>query len=321
MLRVLARGDNNVRGAADDAVAVRTGRRVTVVGARTRTVTAASTRTYLVPDVDGDGQSEVAAVRGREFEHRFVVQPSRGGRAVVVQRARWDVIDVEGRVGEDWLVVAADPDGRAYLLGYAPRSGRWRWRVALPAEAIEPEAETEVDDVSVDGERVRVAMFVATGDVASTVVDVEVRDGTARVVKRERRPAWVRTTADRIDPSWRLEERGEPPSESGLSGGRVEITRPGGDRTTLVEVDDDLPVASLLRGGADCAVVFLQPREGRGHLLAVDAGGDVLARVTLSHAGLGTLSIVGRRLLVSRREGKQVVVRLVRTDERIATCG
>ena len=42
--------------------------------------------------------------------------------------------------------------------------------------------------------------------------------------------------------------------------------------------------------------------------------------MTLSHAGLGTLSIVRRRLLVTRREGEQVV-RLVRTDERIATCG
>ena len=88
----------------------------------------------------------------------------------------------------------------------------------------------------------------------------------------------MRTTADRIDPSWRLEERGEPPSESGESGGRVEITRPGGDRTTLVEVDDDLPVASLLRAGVDCAVVFLQPRAGRGHLLAVGAPAATSAR-------------------------------------------
>ena len=313
-LEILARGEQGVRGprsAGVTGVAVRSGRRVVVIAERRTSVTAASTQVRLVPDLDGDGQPEVAATLGRTFAHRLVVTLSAGaGRRTDVARSRWDVIEVAGRIGARWLVVAADRAGIPHLAGYLPRQRRWTWTVPLPGEG------DEIDDVDVRGDRIRLALYVPTGDTSSTVLDITARGDGARVTRRERRPAGVRTTAAGIGTGWRLEEVLEPVRESGERPGRVELTLPGGDRRTLSEVDDHVPGAALLRADRRCALVLLNLRG----VVAVAAGGDILARQRMPPGELLTVAAVGRRLLVRRREDGEVVVRALRTDRRVGSC-
>lgn len=316
-LRVLATGVHGVRGPRAAGVAVRTGRRVAVVAARRTTVTAASTHVALRPDLDGDRQPEVVATLGREFAHRLVVTPTRAGRPrVEVARRGWDVMQVVGHIGARWLVVADDPRGRSYLLGFLPRERRWTWSVRLPGQ------ENEVDDVDVQGDRIRISVFVANDGGRSTVLDVTARGDHATVTHTERRPVEVRASSARIDPAWGVDEVREPPRESGEQAGRVEVVRPDGARQVLVAVDNDVPAAALLRADRACALVLVIPPSGSATVTAVAADGRILATQRVPRGGFMNIAAVGRRLLVARREGPGVaVVRALRTDSRIGACG
>jgi hypothetical protein len=215
-LRAIARGEESLRGISSAGIAVRSGRYVTVIGARRSTVTIAGSSALLLPDLDGDRQPEVAASLGPELRRQLAVELSTGGR-VVVSRRGWDVLDVRGTIGGRWLVVAYGRGG-TWLLGYAPREQRWVWKVR---------AADEVDDVDVRGDRVRVAGYSAPSS-RSVVLDIVVRGDDAQIANREVRPVNVRTSDARIEPAWRLEEVNEPRYAGDSPHGRVELTRPDG---------------------------------------------------------------------------------------------
>ena len=302
-LQALARGEHTVRGGSSEGVAVRSGRRVTVIGARRSTVTVTGT-SMLLPDLDGDLQPEVAASLGPELERRLAVSMSGGGGRVVVRRRGWDVAEVRGKIGGRWLVVAFNGDG-AWLLGFAPRTRRWELAVRLPG--------SELDDVDVRGERLRVAAYAPQSS-RSTVLDLVVRGDRARIAKTERRPVGVRTSDARIEPAWRLEEVTKPRYEGGSLRGRVELTRPDGERQVLSESDDDLPPSTLLRAGRSCAVVMLFRRTGKITISAVGADGSLRATQVVPRRGLSGVALLGRRLVVSRLERGGGAVRPLRLD-------
>jgi hypothetical protein len=142
------------------------------------------------------------------------------------------------------------------------------------------------------------------------------------VTRTERRPVRVRSSSARIDPAWRVEEVRDPPREGGEQAGRVEVVRPDGSRQVLSDVDNNVPAAGLLRAGAGCAVVLVVPPSGAITVSAVAADGRILATRRIPREGLLNIAAVGRRLIISRREGRGVVVvRALRTDPRIGSCG
>ncbi len=281
------------------------------MAARRRTVGGVGPRAALAPDLDGDGRPEVAETRGGELAHRLVVRPSGSARRVDLKRPRWDVFEVAGRAGGRWLVLALDPGGHPFLLGFEPRAERWAWSVRLPG------LENEVDDVDVLGNRVRISVYAATSS-RSTVLDVVAAGDEARVTRADRRPVGVRTRSAQIAPQWRIEEVTEGRRESGEEPGRIELVRPDGDRQVLISVDDRLPAARILRSGDRCALVLI----GISRVTAVALDGRILATRRLPGPRVMDVAIVGRRLLVRRREaGGAAVVRALRTDPRIGSCG
>jgi hypothetical protein len=307
-LRAIARGEESLRGISSAGIAVRSGRYVTVIGARRSTVTIAGSSALLLPDLDGDRQPEVAASLGPELRRQLAVELSTGGR-VVVSRRGWDVLDVRGTIGGRWLVVAYGRGG-TWLLGYAPREQRWVWKVR---------AADEVDDVDVRGDRVRVAGYSAPSS-RSVVLDIVVRGDDAQIANREVRPVNVRTSDARIEPAWRLEEVNEPRYAGDSPHGRVELTRPDGAGQVLSESNDDLPASALLRVGPDCAVVALFRNTGKITVSAIGADGALRATQVLPRRGLSGVALLDRRMLVSRVERKDTTIRPLQLDPVIGRC-